>query len=61
MASRLKGWLEKNKDPLNDTVRIETTTRISTARKLQVVNVLKGNEGQALLSEIFSNYATQAR
>ncbi|KAI6186038.1 Protein CBR-MYO-5 [Aphelenchoides besseyi] len=39
----VKAWLEKNKDPLNDTV----------------VSVLKGNDGQALLSEIWSDYQTQ--
>lgn len=39
----VKFWLEKNKDPLNDTV----------------VNVLKGNDGMALLSAIWENYTTQ--
>ncbi|CAD5223229.1 unnamed protein product [Bursaphelenchus okinawaensis] len=39
----VKGWLEKNKDPLNDTV----------------VSVLKGNDGMALLSELWADYTTQ--
>uniref|UniRef100_A0AAF5I0Q2 Myosin motor domain-containing protein n=1 Tax=Strongyloides stercoralis TaxID=6248 RepID=A0AAF5I0Q2_STRER len=39
----VKGWLEKNKDPLNDTV----------------VTVLKANTGNTLLSEVWEDYKTQ--
>ncbi len=37
------GWLEKNKDPLNDTC----------------VAVLKGSKGNPLLNEIWKSYTTQ--
>ncbi|KAK0410838.1 hypothetical protein QR680_005352 [Steinernema hermaphroditum] len=39
----VKAWLEKNKDPLNDTA----------------VSVLKGNDGMQLLSDIWDDYKTQ--
>lgn len=39
----VKGWLEKNKDPLNDTV----------------VTILKSNDGMALLSTLWADYQTQ--
>lgn len=39
----VKGWLEKNKDPLNDTA----------------VSVLKANTGMKLMSEIWADYKTQ--
>uniref|UniRef100_A0A0N5AQ97 Myosin head n=1 Tax=Syphacia muris TaxID=451379 RepID=A0A0N5AQ97_9BILA len=39
----VKGWLEKNKDPLNDTA----------------VAVLKANTGMKLMSEIWADYKTQ--
>ncbi|KAJ1347645.1 class II myosin [Parelaphostrongylus tenuis] len=39
----VKGWLEKNKDPLNDTA----------------VTVLKANKGNQLLADLWSDYNTQ--
>ncbi|KAE9414726.1 hypothetical protein Angca_002787, partial [Angiostrongylus cantonensis] len=39
----VKGWLEKNKDPLNDTA----------------VTVLKANKGNQLLSDLWADYNTQ--
>jgi myosin protein heavy chain len=39
----VKGWLEKNKDPLNDTV----------------VTILKSNDGMALLTTLWADYQTQ--
>ncbi|KAK5972438.1 MYOsin heavy chain structural protein, partial [Trichostrongylus colubriformis] len=39
----VKGWLEKNKDPLNDTA----------------VSVLKANTGNQLMSDLWSDYSTQ--
>lgn len=37
------GWLEKNKDPLNDTA----------------VSILKANAGMVLMTEIWEDYKTQ--
>lgn len=37
------GWLEKNKDPLNDTA----------------VSVLKANTGMVLMTQIWEDYKTQ--
>lgn len=39
----VSNWLEKNKDPLNDTL----------------VSVMKGSKGNSLLLEVWSNYQTQ--
>ncbi|WKY08821.1 hypothetical protein Q1695_001755 [Nippostrongylus brasiliensis] len=39
----VKGWLEKNKDPLNDTA----------------VTVLKANQGNQLMSDLWADYNTQ--
>ncbi|ULT86008.1 hypothetical protein L3Y34_006002 [Caenorhabditis briggsae] len=39
----VKGWLEKNKDPLNDTA----------------VTVLKGNKGNQLMADLWADYSTQ--
>ncbi|KHJ86109.1 myosin head, partial [Oesophagostomum dentatum] len=39
----VKGWLEKNKDPLNDTA----------------VSVLKANKGNQLMSDLWADYNTQ--
>ena len=43
MRYNVTGWLEKNKDPLNDTA----------------VNVLKNSKNNQLILDIWANYQTQ--